>query len=157
MTQFTSIFAFLVFPPQCWLTMMHSTNMMPHASCVSLHNHLCLMLDFSLSLYCSWCLYLVMPRRQTSDQWLGQSLGQPGQCLSCPLQHMSQSFFLSKASLVQYLLSFSLVCILYFVICFWAVSQTSANALSMAWAGLTSHRTCCSQTLAICFILFLHM
>ena len=110
MALYASIFTFLVFPLWCWLTMMHGTDTMPYASCMSLHNHSCSMLDFSLSLY---CIYSVTPRRWTSDLWLGQSLGWPGQCLSHVLQCMSQSFSLSKASLVPCPLSFFLICILY--------------------------------------------
>ena len=43
MTQYRSIFAFLVFLFWCWLTMMHGTDVMPH---MSLHNHVCSMLNF---------------------------------------------------------------------------------------------------------------
>ena len=60
-------FCILVFPPWCWLTMMHSTNVTPHMSHVSLCDCLHSMLDFSLSPYCLWHLYLVMPRRWTND------------------------------------------------------------------------------------------
>ena len=86
-----------------------------------------------LTCYNAWywhdALHLVMPRRWTSDLWLDQSLGWPGQCLLHTLQYMSQSFSLSKVSLVPYPLSLFLTCILYFVICFWAVSQMSADTL----------------------------
>ena len=86
-----------------------------------------------LTCYNAWywhdALHLVMPRRWTSDLWLDQSLGWPGQCILHTLQYMSQSFSLSKVSLVPYPLSLFLICILYFVICFWAVSQMSADTL----------------------------
>ena len=41
-----SIFAFLVFLLQCWLTMMHGINAMPYASCANLCDCLCSMLNF---------------------------------------------------------------------------------------------------------------
>ena len=41
MALYASIFTFLVFPLWCWLTMMHGTDTMPYASCMSLHNHSC--------------------------------------------------------------------------------------------------------------------
>ena len=126
-------FCILVFPLWRWLTMMHGTNAMPHVSCTSLRDHLCLMLNFLLSFYCSWHLYLVTPRRWTSDQQLSWSLGQPGQCSLYPPQQMSQSFSLSKASLVSCPLSFFLVCILYFVIWFQTVSWTLADILGIPW------------------------
>ena len=100
--------------------------------------------QFLLSIYCLQQLYLVMPRRWTGDQWLSWSLRWPGQCLLCPLQHMSQSFSLSKVSLVLHHLPFFLICILYFVICFQTVSQILADAPGTPWGGLTGHRTHCA-------------
>ena len=136
MTQFVYIFTFLAFLLQCWLTVMHGIYAMHHASCMSLCNHSHSMLKFLLSFYYLQCLYLVAPRRQTNNQQLSWSLGWPGQCSLCPLQHMSQSFYLSMASLVQCPLSLFFVCILYFVICFQAVSQTSTNTLGAPWGRL---------------------
>ena len=49
-----------------------------------------------------------------------------------PLQHMSQSFYLLKVSLVLHPSSFSFVGILYFVICFQTVSQPLADMFSVA-------------------------
>ena len=115
------------------LLLMHGSDVMPHMSCTSPHNHSCSMFDFSLSLYCSWCLYSVTSRRWTNDHQFSQSLEQAGQCSSHPPQNMSQSFYLSKVGLVQCPLSFFFVCILYFVIWFKAVSQMSADTLSAPW------------------------
>ena len=135
MAPFAPIFAFLVFLLWCWPTMMHGTNMMPHASCVSLHDHSHLMLDFLLSLYCSQHLYLVTSRRWTSDQQLSQSLGWPRQCSLHPPQHMSQSFSLSKVSLVQCPLSFFLVP--YIVFCH-MFPNSFLNVSQYIWCSLGS-------------------
>ena len=165
MAQFASIFAFLVFLLWCWLTMMQSTNMMPYMSCMSLHDHLHSKLDFSLSLYCLQCLYLVTPRRWKNDLWLGWSLGWLDNAY-CALHNKCLSHLtLSKASLVLHPLSFFFICILYFVIYFWTVSQMFPAHPGAGPTGYrtchtaqhTSQVTCHSWTLAICFILFLHM
>ena len=84
-----------------------------------------------LSLYCLWHLYSVMPRRWTNDHQLGWFSEQAGQCSLHPPQHLSHSFYLLKVSLVPCPSLFSFVGILYFVISFWAVSQLSANTISM--------------------------
>ena len=147
---------------------MHGIYAMHHASCMSLCNHSHSMLKFLLSFYYLQCLYSVAPRRQTNNQQLSWSLGWPGQCSLCPLQHMFQLFYLSKASLVLHPLSFSLLvcCILSYVSKQFLKHQPTH--LVHPGAGPTGHRThhttqhasqvtCHSQTLATCFILFLYM
>ena len=80
--------------------------------------------------------------------------------------HVSVIFPLKGESSTTPLIIF-LVCVLYFVICFQTVPQTSANAPSGPGVGPTGHRTYCttwhtsqatchSKTLVICFILFLY-
>ena len=86
-TQYPSIFAFLVFPLWCWLTMMHRTNVMLHAIVCGLNAR------FSLSLYCSRHLYSVTSRRGSNDQWLSRSLKQAGQILIAPPRNTCLSRF----------------------------------------------------------------
>ena len=69
---------------------------------------------FSLSLYCSQCLYSVMSRRGSNDQWLGRSLKQAGQTLIAPsTTHVSVVLPFEGESSTAPLTVF-LACILYF-------------------------------------------
>ena len=99
-------FCISVFPLRHWLTMMHGTDMMLHASAFNAR--------FSLSLYCLWHLYLVTSRRWTNDQWLGRSLKQAGQTLIAPsATHVSVVLpFKGESSTAP--LTVFLACILYF-------------------------------------------
>ena len=69
MAQFASIFKFLVFLLWHWLTMMHSTNMMPYMSCMSLCNRSHSMLDFLLSPYCLQCLEYKQMTYDPANPW----------------------------------------------------------------------------------------
>ena len=64
---------------------------------------------FSLSLYCLWHLYSVTSRRWTNDHGSSGPRSRLDKRSSRPPQNMSQSFYLSKASLVLHPSSFSLL------------------------------------------------
>ena len=88
--------------------MMHRTNTTLHAIVRALNA------QFSLSLYCSRCLYLVTSRRGSNDQWLSRSLKQAGQMLIVPsATHVSVVLpFKGESSTAP--LTIFLACILYF-------------------------------------------
>ena len=130
MTQYPSIFAFLVFPLWRWLTMMHGTDTTLHAIVRALNAR------FSLSLYCSWRLYLVTSRRGSNDQWLGRSLKQAGQMLIVPsATHVSVILpFEGKSSTTP--LTVFLACILYFCHLFLSSFSTVSQHVQrgLGWA-----------------------
>ena len=124
---------------------------------------------FSLSLYCSRCLYSVTSRRWTNDQWLGRSSKQAGQTLIVlSATHVSVDLPFEGESSTTPLTVF-LACILYFChlfpSSFSTVSRHVRRSLGQARprhrihhaAWHASQTTCHFQTLVTYFILFLSM
>ena len=116
---------------------------------------------FSLSLYCSRCLYSVTSGRWTNDQWLGWSLKQAGQMLIVPsATHVSVVLSFKGESSTTPLTVF-LACILYFCHMFPRSFSTVGRPRASPprhrihrAARHTSQTTCHFKTLATCFILF---
>ena len=119
-----------------WLVTLHmvSYSGVPWTVCALVHHAIVRALNtqFLLSLYCSQRLYSVMSRRGSNDHWLGWSLKWAGQTLIPPSAiHVSVNLpFEGESSTAP--LAIFLVGILYFVICFQAVSRLSANMFSAA-------------------------
>ena len=137
MALYASIFAFLVFLLQHWLTTMHGTDTMPYASCAGLHDHLHSKLIFCQVFIAHGAFYLVTSRRHTSDPQLGWYLVAWTMLITLSAIHVLAIFpFKGKSSATPLTTVFPH---LYIVWChtfpnsFSNISQCTQHALGQAW------------------------